>query len=73
MTENKNVIQDQVYKNRNDTGNHRNQCLAGFPKRTGVGVGQSEGEQAEEHDKHIVKTVLQCGRGIGRIALSLQV
>ena len=63
-TENQYIIKDQVGNHRNNTGNHRHEGLSGFTDRAYVGLGNSKGEQAKDHDGEIFFAIGQGKPGI---------
>ncbi len=65
-------VADEVDEDRADGCDHRDFRAAKVLKRSGVGLRQSDRNQADEDDLHVIDTDLQGLGGVGRIALALK-
>ncbi len=73
VAENQHVDKAPVYQHRSHAAHHGHHGLTGFPEGAGIGVGQSEGQEAPEHHGQIAQAVMQRPGSRGGIALTSQV
>ena len=67
MTEDQNVVSDQIHQHSGNAAQHGNSGFTGFAEGTGVSICQCEGGEAPDHNLQIAHAVFHgtcCGKGI---------
>ena len=64
MAEDQNIVEHQVHYHRNNSTDHGHHGLTGLTKGTGIRIGQRKGQQPQQHDPQIIRTI---GKGNGQI------
>ena len=73
MSKNQDVIQNQVHQHSPNARRHGNQGLPRLSQCSGIGIGQSEGQQAKEHHLQVIHAIAQKQPGILHLPLSLEI
>ena len=53
------IVEEEIDKNRQDSGSHRNLCLSRFPQRAGIDIQQRKKRHLQQHNIHILSAEMQ--------------
>ena len=73
MAEDKNIVECEIYKNRNNSRNHRDNGLVGFAKGTAEALRKGKGQKTDKHNIKVIFGVFKGGRNILGAAFSFKI